>query len=158
MKKIALFLLVLFVSTSAFAAVAPKPAVVPPAATQTGMAGKYAIGDWGGWNVLSYGVNSDIIASAGTYYLSTGSVYGFLLKGDYLLAKINDVQPCVGAYYTSDSTGASGTIGVLYGLGAMLATNLSVGADFILLTYTKTGAATTTSILPGAVFKASFVL
>ncbi|PIS28310.1 hypothetical protein COT42_08490 [Candidatus Saganbacteria bacterium CG08_land_8_20_14_0_20_45_16] len=155
MKKVLFFLLCAIILTSAVWAAPAKNVVAKESAvyTDTSNVGKFYIGDWSGWGVLGYNINRDFSAALGTYYVSTGSVYGLLLKGDYNLAKVGKIQPSVGLSYNTSSTGASGTITLNYGVRTPIAEALEVGFDIFFLSYTGTGGSNSTTILPGAVFK-----
>jgi len=88
MKKIALFLLVLFVSTSAFAAVAPKPAVVPPTkAANSGM----IIGVEGGDPYMRFTMSDSQSADVGLSYVNTNAANNTLGVWGRLNNKIADL-------------------------------------------------------------------
>jgi hypothetical protein len=159
MKKALLLLVTILLVCSAVYA-APKPQTIPPTDSSSGITpGTISIGSWANWAVLGYKFTNDISGGFGTWFTNTaGTSYGLLLKADYNLAKMGAVQPSVGLSYNTSSTGASGTVGLNYGLNTMIQNNLSVGFDIFVATLTSAAGTSTTTVLPGAVIKAALYL
>ncbi|OGB89146.1 hypothetical protein A2625_02360 [candidate division WOR-1 bacterium RIFCSPHIGHO2_01_FULL_53_15] len=143
MKKIALMLIaVVLVSSGAFAA------------------GNLAVGTTLGFASLKYQFSPDVTGSLGLNNFSgaaTGT--GILVKVDYNLAKAGNVQPNIGLYYTTNGAAAATTIlGITWGVTAMVESNLSLGADIILVNQSTLAGANTTGLLPGIALAAAYTL
>jgi hypothetical protein len=138
MKKIALMLVaVVLVTSGAFAA-------------------GLSVGTALGFPTLQYSLNKDLTGQLGAMYASGGgaSSTAILVKVDYKLEKVGEAQPNVGVFYaTNGATTATTSFGITYGIGAMVAPNLSLGADIVLVNSVTTGGgASATGILgPGLV-------
>ncbi|MBI5399998.1 hypothetical protein HZB07_05255 [Candidatus Saganbacteria bacterium] len=144
MKKIVLLLVVIVIGTTAFAA-APKTA---PMAMDN--RGGLAIGTALGFPTLQYSFNRDMTGQLGASYASGGgaSSTAYLIKVDYNLQKVGEVQSNMGLFYSSNGAAAATTVlGLTYGLSTKVAANFSLGADFILFNSLSAGATTTTGIL-----------
>ena len=125
--------------------------IVVFALTVASYAGNLSIGTWGGAATLGYDFTDAVSVSVGSYYAhATTTTYGLLLKADYDLAKLDDVQTEIGFYYLTTSAGSAGQIGLTYGIETMIKDNLSLGADFILADSTSysSGATSLTRVLP----------
>ncbi|MFA6548633.1 MAG: hypothetical protein WCT39_01700 [Candidatus Margulisiibacteriota bacterium] len=158
MKKALLLLVAILLVCSAVYA-APKTQTIPPSSSDSIAPGTLSIGSWANWAVLGYKFTNEISGGFGTWFTNTaGTSYGLLLKADYNLARMGAVQPSVGLSYNTSSTGASGTVGLNYGLNTMIQNNLSVGFDIFVATLTSAAGTSTTTVLPGAVIKAALYL
>jgi hypothetical protein len=149
MKKIVLLLMVVILGTAVFAAV-PKAATAPAAASS----GNLAIGTALGFPTLKYSFNKDFSGQIGAMYASGGgtSSTAFLIKVDYSLEKMGEVQPAVGAFYsTNGATTATNGMGITWGISKMVASNLTLGADFVLFESLTTGGTSTTGVLGPAI-------
>lgn len=157
MKKILLLVLVILISTACIAQAATKVAVPVKASSAES---KLAITSWGGLGGLSYDFNDQISAMVGANYTSTAGtgVFGVIVKADYNLFKVGKIQNNMGLYYTTLSSGATGTLGLTYGVETMVQPNLLLGMDFILVSQNTTGGFSTTSILPATALMLSFYI
>ena len=140
MKKLLVLISVLLIASSAAMA-----------------AGNLAVGTALGYPTLKYNFTEDFSGQVGAMYASaTGATSTALLaKVDYNLAKLGEVQPAIGLYYTSDGAAAATTvIGVTYSVSTMVQSNLSIGVDFTLLS-SSSGAVSATGILGAGAVGAS---
>jgi hypothetical protein len=161
-KTIALSLLfVLAFALSAAAAPAPaKKAATPavPASAKAGSSGNLAVGCAFNFPTLKYQFSDEIIGTVGAMNASGGgaSSTALLIKADYLLTKVGAAQPCVGLYYGTNGAAAATTVmGVTWGVSTLVASNLSVGLDLVMLSSTTFGGASTTGILGAGLVGAS---
>ena len=79
-----------------------------------------------------------------------------LLKVDYDLAKLGDVQTKAGVFYWWTAPNSGSRLGVTWGASIMPVSNFSVGFDAILVQ--SNSSPSSTDILPGAVFTANLNL
>ncbi len=152
MKKISLVLFLMFFvgSLCAFGATKAK-------STVTEKNKVWSVGTWSGMPVVSYSFNKEISGSFGTNYAAGGGgVWSLFLKGDYNLFKVGEVLNSAGLYYSTSSTGNSGTIGLTYGLSAMVLPNFSLGIDFVAISHSSSAGTNSTNILPGVAYTAAF--
>lgn len=148
MKKIALWLVVAVI-------------ILLPVCAQA-----LSIGVWNEWPTLGMQINNNLSGYIG--FNSMGGVSGasstnwYLVKLDYNLSKIGEVQTKAGIYYYANSTGAgaagdpSSAVGLTYGGSIMLAKNLSVGFDELLVQANSNPSST--DILPRATASVNFYL
>ncbi len=126
---------------------------------------KVTIGTALGYPTLSLAMGKDLVGSLGARNSNFGgTATALLVKVDYNLEKVGDVQPALGIYYMTNGAAAAITnIGISYGLMANVAQNLNFGLDFVLVNQTSFAGATTTDILAvaggtGVAVKASYVI
>ncbi|MDD4179030.1 MAG: hypothetical protein PHH14_03160 [Candidatus Margulisbacteria bacterium] len=167
---------------------APKPAPanvtieevninVPAKASSTSMAGKFAvgviiggisnsIGALGpyatGLPVLKYHFNDDFSVTIGAANATNNGAGTTTLLGkvDYYLASMNDLQSGFGVYYSTTSVGGTSVnlIGATYGISKMIASNVAIGADIIIINSISGGGLSGTGLLPGANVNVSLYL
>ncbi|MBU0501902.1 MAG: hypothetical protein ABIH69_03515 [bacterium] len=131
------------------------------ALTAASHAGSLSVGTWGGIATLGYDINDTVSGSVGSFFTnSTTSTYGLLLKADYDLAKLGEVQTEIGMFYYTTSAGAWGQLGLTYGVETMVQDNLSLGADFIVVDSTSyaSGATSLTRVLPAVAITAALFI
>jgi len=129
--------------------------------TAASYAGGLSIGTWGGYSTLGYDINDKVSGTIGSYYTnSTTSTYGLLLKADYDLAKLGEVQTEIGMFYFTTSAGTAGQMGLTYGVETMVKDNLSLGADFIVVDSTSyaSGATSLTRVFPAVAITAALFI
>jgi hypothetical protein len=133
MKKIAVFV---------FAAMI----VLAPVAAQA-----LSIGCWNRWPTVGQQFNDKLAGYLGYNYTSNynnQATSWYLVKLDYNLVKLGDVQTKVGIDYWGSSPNTDSGVELTYGASIMAAKNLSVGFDIILAgSYNNP---TSTDILPSA--------
>ncbi len=133
-------------------------------APSAAMAAGLAIGTSGGFPTLRYDFGAGAVDLGATYNSPNAgtATTAIFVKGEYKLAKLGNVQSAVGAYYTTNGVAAPldvVTIGLTWGVSAMVESNLQIGVDFIVAnTTTVNGAAFNTGIIPGAVITAALYL
>ncbi|MDI6731843.1 MAG: hypothetical protein QME05_04615 [Candidatus Margulisbacteria bacterium] len=160
MKKISVLLIVIIAIMGSAAFAAAKTMVKVPAASAAPAESKLAITSWGGLGGLSYAFNDQISAMLGANYTTTAGVgfYGLVIKADYNLVKVGKLQTNMGVYYTTISTGVTGTLGLTFGVETMVQSNLLLGMDFILANQTNTLGVATSAILPATAVIVSYYL
>lgn len=121
------------------------------------------IGSYGFMPTLGMQFNENLSGRLGATYVTTAGAgtTNYLVNLEYNLAKAGEVQSSMGIYYANSSAaGATATFGLTYGVVANLATNLALGADFVLVSSTGT----TTGILSngtggvGVIVKSTYTL
>jgi len=118
-----------------------------------------------GYSTLSLNMGKDLVGFLGARNTNFGgTATALLLKVDYNLEKVGDVQPAVGIYYMTNGAAAAVTnLGVTYGIMANLTSNFAIGADFALVNQTSFAGASTTDILgiagdTGVAVKATYMI
>lgn len=139
MKKLALFVLGLAL-------------LLAPVSAQALM-----VGDWGGWATVGTQFNENISGYLGYSYFNPTN--WLLVKADYNLAKLGDVQTKVGANFELTSPNSGSSLGLSWGISAMMVKNLMIGTDLILVRFNRNaGGGGTTDIIPAAVMVAQLLL
>jgi hypothetical protein len=141
--------------------VAAAVILAPTAAMAEGL----ALGTWAGaFPTLRYDFGAGAVDVGATYNSPNAgtATTAIFVKGEYKLAKLGNVQSAVGAYYMTNGVAAPGDVvvmGLTWGVTAMIESNLSVGADFVVANQTSVnGAATNTGILPLVAITAALYL